>query len=129
MTYKATVERDGRFWLVRVEGVGATQARHLRELDAMARDLVAVMTDLDADEVEVEYDFRLPGSVQDHLERAEQLRQESARANSASAAELRAAVRELADEGLTVRDIGQVLGMSYQRAHQLLSDEEPLAAS
>lgn len=35
-TYNAKVERDGRFWLVTVVGVGVTQARHLREVQAGA---------------------------------------------------------------------------------------------
>src|SRR5262245_10432493 len=121
MTYRATVERDGRFWLVRVEGVGATQARHLRELDAMATDLVGVMTDAPPDEIEVEYDFVLPASVQEHLDRAAELRSESSRANTAAAEEVRAAARELADSGLPQRDIGRLLGVSHQRAAQLLA--------
>jgi hypothetical protein len=37
--------RDGRFWLIHVPEIDRhTQARHLREIDTMARDLVAVMT-------------------------------------------------------------------------------------
>jgi transposase-like protein len=35
---------------------------------------------------------------------------------------VRAAARELADAGLTMRDIGQLLGISYQRAQQLVSE-------
>lgn len=42
----ARVTRDGRFWLIYVPEIDRhTQARHLREIDTMARDLVAVMTD------------------------------------------------------------------------------------
>ena len=122
MTYRATVERDGRFWLVRVEGVGVTQARHLRELEEMARDLIAVMTETDATTVEVDFDFVLAASVRQHLDRAAELRVESARANSAAAAEVRAAARELADDGLPQRDIGRLLGISHQRANQLLAE-------
>ena len=33
----------------------------------------------------------------------------------------RSAAQELRDEGLTVREIGTLLGVSYQRAHQLLA--------
>lgn len=120
MTYRATVERDGRFWLVRVEGVGATQARHLRELDAMTRDLIAVMADVDPASVEIDFDFVLPDSVQAHLDRAAELREESSRANSAAAAEVRAAARELAERELPLRDIGRLLGVSHQRAQVLV---------
>ena len=122
VSYEATVERDGRFWLVRVDGIGATQARNLRELDAMTRDLVAVMTETPAGEAEVTYQFLLPDTVRGHLDRATVLREASARANAEAAAEVRAAARELADAGLTMRDIGQLLGVSYQRAQQLVSE-------
>ncbi|HKE73255.1 MAG TPA: hypothetical protein VKB57_06550 [Acidimicrobiales bacterium] len=115
------MERDGRFWLVRVDGVGATHARHLRELDAMAGDLIAVMTGDEPDSIDIEYDIVLPTSVQAHLVRAAELRDQSARANSAAAAEVRAAARELSDSGLPLRDIGRLLGVSHQRAQQLLA--------
>ena len=49
-SYKATATRDGRFWLVRVKGVGSTQARHLRELEAMTKDLIRVMTGDDSED-------------------------------------------------------------------------------
>ena len=117
--YKATVERDGRVWLVTIPKVGSTQARHLRELDAMATDLVTVMTGADAQSVTVEYDVRMPDSVREHLERAKDLRNESARLQSEAAAEARTAARELAGTGMPLRDIGELLGVSYQRAHQL----------
>ncbi|MGI8872820.1 MAG: helix-turn-helix domain-containing protein [Egibacteraceae bacterium] len=58
--------------------------------------------------------LRLPQSVHDHLERARQLRHESAQANSAAASETRRAALQLREQGLPVRDIGQALGVSYQ---------------
>jgi hypothetical protein len=43
--YHATVERSGRVWLVHVSELDrATQARHLRELEAMTEGLIEVMT-------------------------------------------------------------------------------------
>ncbi len=119
-SYRATVTRDGRFWLVRVDGVGATQARHLRELDAMTKDLIVVMTG-DPEEVVVDYDIRLPAEVQDHLRRSEELRAASAEAQAAAAAEVRSAARQLHEQGMGLRDVGKVLGVSHQRAHQLVS--------
>jgi len=63
-SYRATVTRDGRFWLVRVDGVGSTQARHLRELDAMAKDLITVITGEPEPEIVVDYDIRLPAEAE-----------------------------------------------------------------
>lgn len=120
-SYRATVTRDGRFWLVRVEGVGSTQARHLRELDTMAKDLIALMTSDNPEEVVVDYDIRLPAEVADHLRRSEELRAASAEAQAAAAAEVRSAARQLHEQGVALRDVGKVLGVSHQRAHQLVS--------
>jgi hypothetical protein len=115
--YRTQVERDGQFWLIRVDGVGTTQARHLREVTAMAIDLIEVMTgqtDVDADVA-----YELPATVAAHLNRARRLREQSAETQTEAAAEARAAARELAAAGITMRDIGQLLGVSHQRAHQL----------
>lgn len=49
-TYRADAERDGQFWHVRVPEVEwSTQARDLAEVEAMARDLIAVMDEVPAD--------------------------------------------------------------------------------
>lgn len=120
-TYKATVERRDRYWLVTVDGVGMTQARNLREMPEMIQDLVATVLDVAPDSFEVQWSIRLPDLVQEHLERAETLRKESKRAQSESAKELRLAAKTLREQNLPLRDIGQVLGVSYQRAHQLVS--------
>jgi hypothetical protein len=43
-TYRVDVERDGRFWLIHVPAVERwTQARNVREIEPMARDLIAIM--------------------------------------------------------------------------------------
>jgi hypothetical protein len=128
-TYHAKVERDGRFWLIRVPEVGrSTQARHLREVEEMARDLIAVMRDVEPDSFHLVVSHRLPRSVQAHLDRAQKLREQSDIAKSRAAEESRAAVRELVDAGLPLRDIGQLLGISHQRAAQLATDTAPKAS-
>lgn len=120
-SYTAEVERDGRFWLVWVPEIErVTQARNLREVEPMARDLVAMMLEVAPDSFELAIRIKLPGDATEHLQAAERLREESARANSAAAEEARAAAQALADAGLPLRDIGIALGVSHQRAHQLL---------
>jgi hypothetical protein len=56
-----------------------------------------------------------------HVRTAARLREEAHRANREAAAESRAAARVLREAGLSVRDVGTVLGVSHQRAHQLLT--------
>ncbi|MGL4176007.1 MAG: hypothetical protein ACRCSN_07995 [Dermatophilaceae bacterium] len=119
--YTATAERDGRFWLVHVLEIDRyTQARTLREVETMARDLVAVMLDVDAGSIQVDVEIRLPEEAEQHLAQARQLRAKAADANSAAAQESRAAARSLARYGMPLRDIGAALGVSHQRAAQLL---------
>jgi hypothetical protein len=120
-TYRVDVERDGRFWLLRVPDVGVTQARHLREVEVMARDLIAVVTDHDPTTFELDVHVEVPAATRRHLQRAERLRDQARDSQSKAAAELRAAAHELARTGMPLRDIGQLLGVSYQRAHQLVS--------
>ena len=48
-TWDIKVEPDGEFWLITVAGLeGGTQARSLDEVDEMAIDFVAGMTDASA---------------------------------------------------------------------------------
>ena len=120
--YHAEVRRVGKYWAVYVREIDRwTQARHLRELDTMTEDVIELMTGAKAGTLRVEYDIELPETVRSHLARAEQLRSESADAQAAAAAEVRAAARELHQRGLPLRDVGQVLGISHQRAHQLVA--------
>lgn len=54
MKYTAEATRDGEFWMIAVPEIDyLTQARSDREIDTMARDLIATVTDLAADAVEL----------------------------------------------------------------------------
>lgn len=120
-TYDVIAERDGDYWLITAPAVQRwTQARHLKEVEPMARDLIAIMCDVAPDSFDLAIDVRLPEDVRRHLDEATRLREESARANAAAAVESRQAARALAETGMTVRDIGAALGVSHQRAAQLL---------
>ncbi|MCR6711951.1 MAG: hypothetical protein NVV57_04300 [Demequina sp.] len=120
--FEVRVRRDGRFWYVAVPAVdGATQARSLTEVEPMARDLIAEITGRTPSTISVDIDVELPSVVEAHLEAAIRLREEEATARARAAEESRAAARELRDSGLTVRELGIALGISYQRAQQLLT--------
>lgn len=117
------VKRDGKFWLVYVPEVDRwTQARSLKEVTPMATDLAALMLRVDEEDIEVaDVVIELPEHVRQRMADAERLRKEAAAANHAAAEASREAARELKADGLTVRDIGEAMDVSYQRAHQLVS--------
>lgn len=110
------VTRDGKWWLAEVEPLGyATQAKRLSDIREQIADLIETVTGSAPGVDDVNVEIRLPLVVQDHLARAARSREQA----SASKREAALHARALADEGLTVRDIGAVLGISHQRAQQL----------
>lgn len=122
-TYRATVwyEDETGLWLVAVDELDLlTQARRLPEVERMARSIISLHLDVSRDSFEIEMDVRLPEEVSDELARARELRERADRANQEAAALTRDVARKLAAQGLTVRDVGAVLGVSFQRAAQLL---------
>lgn len=119
-TYHAEVSRDGRFWLIRVPEINrSTQALRYKDVPAMTGELIEIVAGLGDQDYDLAITVRLPSSVRDHLARAEVLREEAGRKNSEAAAESRAAVRELIAQGLSQREAGEVLGLSFQRVNQL----------
>lgn len=122
--FEVDVERDGKFWLVHVLEIDRyTQGRNLPETHAMARDLIAIETDLDPEEIELDLVVKIPPAILARIEESQRLRVAAAEAQAKGAAEFRAAVRALVlDEGMTVRDVGSLFGISHQRVHQLVHD-------
>ena len=119
-TYHAEVTRDGRFWLIRVHEIDrSTQALRYKDVSTMANELIEIMDGVSRNEYDLHLTVHLPDSVQDHLARAEVLREEAERKRAEAAAENRAAVRELLAQGLSQREAGDVLGLSFQRINQL----------
>jgi hypothetical protein len=127
--YHAEVDRDGSVWRVRVPEVQrTTQARNLREVEPMARNLIAIMDDIPADSFSLHVAITLPADVQEELERSAVLRQDAARSQAAAAAAARRAARRLRDLGLPLQDVGRTLGVSFQRAKQLIDEADKLAS-
>lgn len=121
-TYHARVVRSGTHWAIHVREVDRwTQARNLREVESMARDLVAVMEDVEPDSFKLEVQVIPPTEIAKRVARMREFREEEAHARRRAAEELRAAARELRASGMPLRDVGQILDVSYQRAHQLVS--------
>lgn len=122
-TYRAELERDGRFWRVRVPDIErSTQARSLSEAEAMVRDLVAIMTDVPQDSFDVDMKIILPEDVQLELDQSMALREQAKQSQAEAARLARDAAQRLHNLGLSLRDIGRALGVTFQRAKQLVDE-------
>jgi predicted RNase H-like HicB family nuclease len=121
--YRASIVRDeDGYWFVDFPDVPGchTQGRTLRAARQRMRDALSLFVN-DADSAEIVEDLHLPGDALAAVRRTTELREQAAQVQQESQAAARAAVRSLLDAGLTLRDAGDVLGMSFQRVHQLAS--------
>lgn len=121
-TYQVEVTRDGRWWMISVPEIdGLTQARRLADVEQMARELIAVTLDVRLSEVAVEIAFGdIDGiHVGSCIKTISSEKAEAARLEEDAAEKTRALVRQLVAHDVPLRDIGAMLGISFQRAHQL----------
>jgi predicted XRE-type DNA-binding protein len=120
--YTATANREGRWWVITVPGIGATQSRTLRDAGAAARGLVSAMRDVTEDALDVTVVPELDEQSRRLIDRARLGIDELEAQQRQVALVSRAAVTALADQGLSGADIATVLRVSPQRVSQLMKD-------
>ncbi len=120
-TYRATVTREDGWWMVSVPELELlTQAISWGEVEAMARGVIAAALDVETSDVRVDLEAD-PGSEARHL--IESARDKASRADTLrdeSLADNQAAARSLHAAGWSYRNIGKMMGLSHQRAEQLV---------
>jgi predicted RNase H-like HicB family nuclease len=116
-TYTAVCRRSGNWWAVSIRELKGvhTQARRLDQVADMALDAIALMLDVDPAEVQVTVEPEVPAPVTDALAARRAAREAEHAAEAATAT----AVRQLLDNGYTIRDAGRLLGLSPQRISQI----------
>jgi predicted nucleotidyltransferase/predicted RNase H-like HicB family nuclease len=121
-TYTVRAERDGKWWALSVAGLpGAlSQVRRLDQAEAMAREVISLMTEQSEEGIEVRV---VPDLIEPAKAAMDELDQAKASLTSA-AARVTALQQRLArtlveDQRLTVRDAGALMGVSFQRVAQL----------
>ncbi|MGC7093603.1 hypothetical protein ACPZ19_02950 [Amycolatopsis lurida] len=119
-TYRATAHREEKWWVVEVEGVGATQGRSTAEAQRMAADLVEMMEELAPGEFTVSIDFDIPGPLGEDVRRAKEATREADLAQRKAAERTREVVHRLLNSGLSKQDVAKVLHVSPQRVSQLV---------
>ena len=123
-SYRVEVVRSGSWWAVTIPQIrGAyTQAKRLDHVEAMAREVIALMLDIDETDVgALDIEVEPPSSVVDLLAALRQSERAAEDARRAVAAAQRRAVDELRAAGLPMRDVGRLLGVSHQRVSQILA--------
>jgi hypothetical protein len=121
-TFKVTAWPSGKVWIIQVEGFDQpTQARSVKEIDTMVRDFIHVIANIPLEDVRYQLSYLLPDGVEEALQEAARLREVSDRARKDAAAASSRAAKMLHQQGFKVRDIGAALGISFQRAQQLLN--------
>lgn len=122
--YTSTARKDSRWWVVQCdqEPTALSQVARLDQAVAHQREAIAFVTELPVDDIEVEVTPVLDQSVQDLIQRATHDRARAEQLGRAASAGFREAARTLTANGYSLRDIGAILGVSFQRAGQLVND-------
>ncbi|MDV6278373.1 hypothetical protein R3Q06_33625 [Rhodococcus erythropolis] len=118
MKVTAHAVRSGDWWSVDVPEVDGlfTQARRLDRIPAMVADAGKLLTDIPAAEFEVTLDYDVDPAARREIEEVKQINAEAARQS-------RAVVHDLRQRGLSVREIGVMLGITASRVSQLGKDK------
>ena len=125
MEVKIHAERTQEGWIAEVPGPDGftVTARRLDQCKDMVVERIKTLADQKGNkevcEVVVKVEAELPGIICD-LETAKVKMQEAQRLQDEASAEIRAVVSRMRDEGLTMRDIAVLLGVSPQRVAQLI---------
>jgi len=99
---------------------GLTQARRLSEVELMARELIAVTLDLRLSEVAVDVTLDIDDiDVESTIKAIRKEKEDAALLEEDAAAKTKTLVKELVAHNVPLRDIGAMLGLSFQRVHQL----------
>jgi len=121
-TYEAHATRDGNSWTISVPAVdGSTQASTISDVTTTAKEHVAATLGVPLSTVDVYLESLVVDGV-GILGRARQVRAAREQAEQLEAQAVGhacALAQDLAGWGVPVRDIGEVLGVSDQQAHQL----------
>jgi predicted RNase H-like HicB family nuclease len=123
-TYKAHCYRSDGWWVVDVPTLRGvhTQARRLDQATEMARDAIALFLDVPEKSFDVRLEVEPPRGAQKAMKTARDARREAEHAERAAAKAWRdAAIALVKKEGLTMRDAGSLLGLSFQRVQQLVN--------
>ncbi|OHO29888.1 hypothetical protein HMPREF2656_01460 [Corynebacterium sp. HMSC034B08] len=120
-SFTVTAERGASgAWVLECAELGVvSQTRRLDRAEKEVLEALAFQSGLAPTEFEVEVIPILPSEVETLRQRAEELGVKAKEANGKAAAARSELAQKMKAEGFTLREMGQVLGVSYQRAAEL----------
>lgn len=120
MEIKAKFERQGDSWRVEVPELGnfVTTAKRLDKATEQIKDLASAASGEERCDIIVKVEAIMPGIICD-IEAAKEKSAEAMRLQEEASNEIRDVVSRMRDEGLTMRDIAVLLGVTPQRVAQL----------
>lgn len=129
-TYTVHAQRDGKWWVLTAPAVpgAVAQARRLDQAPEEIGTAIAMMLGVPDNQVAVDVQAVLDDEVQQRIAAVRAKQEEAERVRDEAAAGSRELVAYLHGTGLTIRDIGAVLGLSLQRAQQLLASAKVLGS-
>ncbi len=124
-TYKIEIERDeAGYWIATAPDVRGmvTQAKRLEKIVDRAREAIAALLDKSATSFDVEPHVHFLDDVP--IDEAREAREKAEAAQAEATAKVSNVVKRLVTEkALTMRDTGQLLGISHQRVEQIVQRE------
>nr|WP_237708357.1 hypothetical protein [Mycobacterium marinum] len=115
--------REGRWWAVEIPELnGVTQAARLADVPDEARSYIAVALDVPISSVDVRVrisDTPHARNVQERSQRILAARKEARALEDEAMQQAQALAKELAGDGIPMRDIATLVGVSFQRVSQL----------
>lgn len=128
--YEVNASRSGDWWSIEVVSglpenvLGVSQARRLNKVSKVARRLISELTGVDPSDIDVEVSVSMPEGLEAAVDRARRAAVTEAKARADAARARRDAATALLGANLTMREAGQVLGVSHQRIKQLADQAE-----
>lgn len=130
--YNVDCEWDETGWWVvtmrELDGA-VTQSRRLDQVPGDVAEVIRLLTGEGPDAYDLHVEARVAGPVGDEAARAAELRAASDRMSREAREATAQVVGELRSAGLSMRDVGSLVGVSYQRVQQLSKESRQHAAS
>ncbi len=123
--FRVRAVRSGNWWAITVLDLPGvfSQSRRLDQVEPMAREAIALLLDVETSQIgPIDVDIVPPAPAAALIGKMNEALDAAHRATETATSARREAARALRADGLPMRDVGRLLGLSHQRVSQILAD-------